>query len=408
MLHRIILSYFISFICLSVSAQNFYHTKGQTIIDPAGKTFQMKGTNLGNWLVPEGYMFKFKNTNSPAMINQLLLQLVGPDEAATFWKKFLDNYITSEDINYLKSIGVNSIRAPFNYRLFTDEYYMGDNNPEHGFKYLDSLVKWCKVANMPILLDMHSAPGGQTGDNIDDSFGYPYLFESATQQQRCIDIWQRIAKHYANEPIIIGYDLLNEPIATYFDKTILNPHLEPLYKKITSAIRAVDTHHILFFGGAQWNGNFSVFGAPFDNNAVYTFHKYWMPTTQEHIQEYINFSNKYNVPIYCGETGENDDDWIMRFRKLLDSNHISWHFWPYKKMESTRGFLQFAAPAAYDSIIAYSEAPRLTYADIRKYRPTNIVEVKQALDGVLENCLFKNCSFNNGYIKALGFVPKKH
>ena len=46
-----------------------------------------------------------------------------------------------------------------------------------------------------MILDMHAAPGGQTGKNIDDSDGYPWLFSDATAQQRTIDIWKRLAKN---------------------------------------------------------------------------------------------------------------------------------------------------------------------------------------------------------------------
>ena len=63
---------------------------------------------------------------------------------------------------------------------------------------------------------MHDAPGGQTGDNIDDSYAYPWLMENAENQKQFIEIWTRIAKKYANNTTVLGYDLLNEPIAHYF------------------------------------------------------------------------------------------------------------------------------------------------------------------------------------------------
>lgn len=119
---------------------------------------------------------------------------------------------------------------------------------------------------------MHCAPGGQTGDNIDDSFGYPFLFESPASQLQTIKIWRKLAEIYKDEPIVIGYDLLNEPIAHYFDKDKLNLTLEPLYKRITESIREVDKNHIIFLGGAQWNTNFEPFGPPFDDKLVYISH----------------------------------------------------------------------------------------------------------------------------------------
>ena len=65
-------------------AQVHFTVKGKNIISPNGKSFQIKGTNLGNWLVPEGYMFAFKDVSSPRLINQTLTELVGPDAITKF------------------------------------------------------------------------------------------------------------------------------------------------------------------------------------------------------------------------------------------------------------------------------------------------------------------------------------
>jgi endoglucanase len=383
--------------------KNFIYTEGRQLMLPGGKPFIMRGTNLGNWLVPEGYMFKLRDVNSPRLINRAFSELIGPAAIDSFWNTYLNNYVTAADIHYLKSIGMNSIRVPFNYRLFANEKYLGKTNPNHGFELLDRLVSWCKKEQLYILLDMHCAPGGQTGDNIDDGDGYPFLFDSEQDQQLTVNIWKRIAAHYSNEPIIIGYDLLNEPIATYFNAADFNPKLEGVYKRITAAIRQVDKNHLIFLGGAQWDSNFAPFGRPFDSKLVYTFHKYWTSPTQEVIQPYIDFSNQYNVPIYCGETGENSNQWIDSFRLTLEHAGIGWHFWPYKKMDDSRCVVQFPRPALYDSIIHYAETPKKNFADIRKYRPQNIAAIKQALKEYLKQCVFENCSPNKGYIKALGF-----
>lgn len=408
MFRRLLYSFLMAaFLYTPVAAQQFFSVKGKDITGPDGKPFLMQGTNLGNWLVPEGYMFAFKDVSSPRLINQTISELIGPDAARDFWKKYLDVYITAEDIHYLKSIGMNSIRIPFNYRLFTTEYYMGSADAARGFVYLDRVINWCKKEKLYVLLDMHCAPGGQTGDNIDDGYGYPFLFENTASQEQCIAIWKRIAQHYQNEKTIIGYDLLNEPIAHYFDKDHFNPLLEPLYKRITKAVREADKNHLLFLGGAQWDSNFQPFGKPFDSKLVYTFHKYWTPPTKAVVQDYIDFSNRYNVPIYCGETGENEDAWVETFRKMLDSNNIGWHYWPYKKIDNTRGIVSFNKPVNYDSVITYANTPKNNFEDIRKNRPADAAAIKKAMDDFLENCSFKNCIPNVGYIKALGFAVKQ-
>jgi endoglucanase len=381
----------------------FISVKGKEIIGTDGKPMLLKGTNLGNWMIPEGYMFKFKDISSPRLINQAITEMIGPDETKAFWEKYLNNYVTEADIHYLKSTGINSLRVPFSYRLFTNETYLGTTDENRGFVLLDKLVKWSKKEGIYLILDMHAAPGGQTGDNIDDSYGYPFLFESEQSQQLTVSIWKKIAERYKNEPIIMGYDLLNEPIAHYFDAAKLNPLLEPLYKRITAAIRTVDKNHLVFLGGAQWDGNFSVFGAPFDPKTVYTFHTYWTDVKQEVIQKFIDFRDKNNVPIYIGETGENKDEWIKGFRKLLEKNNIGWNYWPYKKMDAKSSITQFKQPENYEQLIEYSQKPRSTFDEIRKASPAlNRQQIKQVLGELLKNCLFENCTPNKGYLEGLG------
>ncbi len=392
----------ICFLHLTAQQQKFISTKGKEIIGVDGKPFLIRGTNLDNWLVPESYMFKFNKTSSAKLINESFNQLVGSDATRAFWKKYLDNYITAADIHYLKSTGINSIRVPFNYRLFTNEDYMGGEGETRGFALLDKVIGWCKKESLYVLLDMHCAPGGQTGDNIDDSDGYPFLYESKESRALCINIWSKIASRYKNETIVMGYDLLNEPIPHFADTAKFNPMLEPLYKEITKAIRMVDKNHIVFLGGAQWDSNFGIFGVPFDSKAVYTFHKYWTDTTTAVIQDYIDFRNKYNVPIYCGETGENKDEWVRGFTNTLEKNNIGWHYWPYKKLNNESGFVTFKMPQFYEQVIQFADTSRSSFDEIRKARPVNAAEIKTAMEGFLVNCQFKNCMINKGYIKALG------
>ena len=395
-------------VALNAQSLKFISVEGKEIIGTDNKPFLIKGTNLGNWLIPEGYMFKFTDINSPKLINQAFMEMIGSDETRVFWQKYLDNYITRADIHYLKSTGMNTIRVPFSYRLFTEEDYLGENNPDRGFELLDRLIGWCKAESIYVILDMHSAPGGQTGDNIDDGYGYPFLFQSESCRALTIKIWTRIANHYKNETTIMGYDLLNEPIAHYFKKEELNPYLEPFYKKLTKAVRTVDQNHLVILGGAQWDSNMHMFGPPFDSKVVYTFHKYWTKTTtKDVVQEYIDYRDKYNVPIYCGETGENNDEWVGSFRKMLEENNIGWTYWPYKKMDNISGIITFNRPMGYDTIINYTEKKRTSFEDIRKAAPTNREQVKQALYQMLENCRFENCTPNTGYIEALGLSAGK-
>src|SRR5882724_8724082 len=60
----------------SSNAQSrFITTRGKLIASPNGKLLLLKGINFGNWLLPEGYMFKFKTTNSPRLIQAAINEL---------------------------------------------------------------------------------------------------------------------------------------------------------------------------------------------------------------------------------------------------------------------------------------------------------------------------------------------
>jgi len=385
-----------------VNTLSFIKTKGKQLVDENSTTIILKGINIGNWLVPEGYMFKMNQVNAPRKIDELLYELIGPDSLQVFWHTFLDNYITHDDIKYLKQIGCNHIRLPFHYKLFTQDLYMGQRNA--GFTYFDRIIDWCREEKLYVLLDMHCAPGGQTGDNIDDSYGYPYLLKSKSSKDVMTAIWVDIAKKYKDEPVIVGYDLINEPVAHYFQDEIdaLNTELLSLYKQTVSAIRKVDKKHTIFLNGSIWSGNFDVFQEMIDDNVVYEFHKYWFDVNQNAVQTYVDFSNQNQVPIYLGESGENTDEWVHDFRSLLDDNNINWCFWPYKKMNNTKGIMTFDEPEDYQLISDYSLSDRSSYNKIRANKPDQ-AKVQKALNIFLKNALYKNNYPNKGYINALNF-----
>ena len=386
----------------------FVHVEGINLIQPNGERLFIQGTNLGNWLNPEGYMFGFSKTNSAWMIDLLFKEAIGPDGTANFWKQFKDNYITQADIKFIAQQGANTIRLPFNYKLFTDEDYMGLSSQQDGFQRIDQLISWCRQAGLYLILDMHDCPGSQTGDNIDDGYGYPWLFESEQSQQLFCDIWQRIAKRYAKEPVILGYELMNEPIAHYFEnKDELNARLEPLYKRAVKAIRQVDRNHVILLGGARWNSDFFMFSDwTFDNNIMYTCHRYGGDATAEAINDYISFRDKTQLPMYMGEIGHNTNEWQADFVKVMKQANIGYTFWPYKKLDGSC-MMGIQRPELWDSVVVkYSETDRTTYKNLREARPNQQL-FRQQLDEFIRNCRFERCHKQEEYIRSLGMTPRQ-
>ena len=397
-MNRILTTFLLTLaLALPTHSQTFAHTQGTKIIGRDGKPLLLRGTNLGNWMVPEGYMFQFDGAvQSGREIESLFTELIGPTRNQAFWRTWRETWVTREDIHLLHQAGFNSIRVPFHYK-----YFLTDD--AEGFRLLDRLVTWARAEDMYLVLDMHAAPGGQTGTNIDDSDGYPWLFNDPESQQQFLDVWQRIARHYAREPIILGYDLLNEPIPTYPSLQYLNPLLEPLYKQATAIIRKQDKNHILILEGAQWANNFDVFGPPFDPNLIYEWHTYWVnPPDQKLAQRYVDFRTKNNVPIWLGESGENTDAWIAAFRSTLESNDIGWAFWPYKKLAKTSAVATVTPPEGWDQIVAYSKLPNGVgrTSDRLKARPSQDV-IDRAFAGLLQNIQIAHCTTNLGYVRAL-------
>ncbi|MDE6379862.1 MAG: glycoside hydrolase family 5 protein [Muribaculaceae bacterium] len=380
----------------------FVQVKGQDLVKPDGSKLYIVGTNLGNWLNPEGYMFGFQRMNAPRQINELFSELVGPDKAAEFWAAFKDNYITKADIDFIASTGANTIRLPFHYKLFTDEDYMGLTKDQDGFARIDSVVSWCKANDLYLILDMHDAPGGQTGDNIDDSYGYPWLMESEKSQQQFCDIWRSIADRYKDEETILGYELINEPIATYFEnQEELNSKLEPLQKRAVAAIREVDPDHIILIGAPQWNSNFEPLkDTDYDPQLMFTCHRYGGPATKEAIQSYIDFRDNSNRPMYMGEIGHNTDEWQADFVKVMKENNIGYTFWPYKK-EGGSCMMGISLPEEWAEVVRFAEGPHHTFAEIREAKPDR-AKAQVALGGFIEKCKAANCTPQVSYIESIG------
>ncbi len=379
-----------------VFSQGFLKVDGNRIVNGKGENVLLRGIGLGGWMLQEPYMFELSDVaGTQTEIKSKIRELIGQKNCDEFYSRFLNNMITEKDIDSLRKWGFNSIRLPMHFNLFTlpaeKEPVVGQNTwIETGFKLTDNLLAWCRKDKIYLILDLHAAPGGQGNDRpiADIDTLKPRLWQSEADQNKTIALWKKLADRYKNEEWIGGYDLINE--TNY--KLEGNGSLKKLFYEITEAIRLVDKKHIIFIEGNQFANDFTGLTPPWDNNMVYSFHKYWNPNTVETIQKFLDMRQKYNVPLWLGESGENTNDWFRDAVILVETNNIGWSWWTIKKIGSESSLMTISKPAGYQKIIDYwaGKGPKPT-----------VEEATATFMKLAENVGIDNCKINYGVLEAL-------
>ncbi len=370
--------------------RGFLHTNGRDICEGNGQKIFLKGWGLGNWLLPEGYMWMGGQStfDRPRRIEKVIQDLAGVEYGQYFWKKFRENYITCRDIQYMKALGYNSVRVPINWRILMEE---GPDIcfKEDGFAYLDRLIDWCEEEEMYVILDLHGAPGGQTGSNIDDSEkDMPELFLNQEYWNQTLALWKEIAVRYRDRTIVGAYDLLNEPIRpaygnmTNYDYLI--PELMRFYQECIAVIRQVDSNHMLTLEGPHWATDVASFTQMYDDNAVLHFHRYGEPPEYQILERFIQKGEELNVPLWLGETGENCNEWYTALYPLCEALDIGYNLWTWKKMNCTNSPCSIRVPRDYHMILDYVKGGTAPSQE----------KAREIFDEYLENILLENCQLN--------------
>jgi endoglucanase len=379
-------------------AQGYLHRSAKVIVDGDNNEVILKGLNFGNSMVQEGYIM---NTSSTAgtqhEIKAKLRLLIGDSLTNVFYKAWLNNHVSQADIDSIKSWGMNSVRIPIHYEYFTkldeDIWY------DWGFEFLDSIVKWCSKSQIYAIIDLHATPGGQgTNASISDyDSSKPSLWESMANKNKTVALWGKIAERYANEPWVGGYDLINETNnTTTFPMGSKNDSLLALFKRITTAIRAVDMNHIIFIEGNDFANDFDGLTPAWDDNLVYSFHKYWSNNDAAAISKFVTLRNSTNCPIWCGETGENSNYHFTKEMELFATYGIGSCWWLLKKFESTTSFASANWSSGYNSILNYWKTG------------TSKPDTATAFQGLMElaeNLKIQNCKINRDVIHAIMIQP---
>ncbi|MFF5227593.1 glycoside hydrolase family 5 protein [Dactylosporangium sp. NPDC000521] len=156
------------------------HTSGNRIVDAGGKTVTFTGVN---WFGLE------TNTFAPHGL----------------WSRGLDDMLDQMAVQ-----GFNSVRLPFSNELFDDkskpngvDYKL---NPDlqglTGPQIMDKVVEGITKRGMMVILDRHR-PTSQGQSNL--------WYTDKVSEERWISDWKMLAKHYRDNPLVVGADLHNEP-----------------------------------------------------------------------------------------------------------------------------------------------------------------------------------------------------
>ena len=354
------------FVSIASFGQGFLHRDGQKIVDGNGKNVLLRGLGLGGWMVQEGYMLKTQPFASPQyQIKQKIEDVIGAEGTKEFYAAYKANGITKRDIDSLAKWGFNSIRLPMHYNLYTPPIEQEKNGEitwiEEGFTMTDNLLKWCAENKIYLILDLHAAPGGQGNDAAISDFDTtkPALWQSEANQKKMIALWKKLASRYRDNPWIGAYDIINEPNWNFTgsnkngcDENSNGP-LRDLMVAVTKAIREVDTNHLIFIEGNCWGNNYNGIFPLWDDNLALSFHKYWNYNDKASIEKMLEYREKYNVPIWMGESGENSNVWFKDVLTLVENHNIGWAFWPMKKIDNIAGVASVTKIPEYDILLKY-------------------------------------------------------
>jgi len=288
------------------------------------------------------------------------------------WNKdvLTQNPLKSTDFALLKQLGFKSIRLPVAFAYFESEHIP----VEQIFSHIDNIVKQCDLYGFKLIIDYHYG-------NFNDT-------NYSTETPKIIDLWLKLTKRYLHESHDnLFFELYNEPLH-------MNPQIwkDAAYNMVT-AIRKIDKQRTLIIGASNYNSIYELsrFVRLADENVIYTFHFYepflfthqgaeWIgdqeatigvpfpynaekfpilspkakntdgeknyneyphdgneQSVKDKLQIVKNWSNKYDVPVICGEYGVYnkyaDPDsrcrYIKAVRQTLKMLNIPGILWDY-------------------------------------------------------------------------------
>ncbi len=197
--------------------------RGDKIVDGSGQPVILRGYNIGGWMNMENFLTGYPGTESQH--RRVLRRVLGPELYDAFFEEFMTVFFDHADARYLASLGMNSVRIPFNYRHFEDDARPFELK-ESGFALLDRAVRHCQQHGLYAVLDFHALPGSQNqhwhSDNETHKAGFWVYRHFA---DRVVHLWEALAARYRGNAMVAGYNIMNEPADP--DGDMIKPFYDP-------------------------------------------------------------------------------------------------------------------------------------------------------------------------------------
>lgn len=284
--------------------------KGQDMVDPKGRRVELRGCNLGNWLMLEMWMLTWSDKqgfHDQYSMEELLAKRFGEAKRDQLMEVYRENFLTERDLKLIKSFRFNLLRLPLNYRLFEDDKAPKKLKP-NAWKWVDRALDLAEKEGMYVILDMHGVQGGQSPYDHTGRSGQNLLWRSEENQDRMAWLWSEVAKRYKGRSSVIAYDVFNEPYGGTHELQ------KKVMKRCYQAIRDHDKETMIFAHGHY--DTFTHYGRPEENgwkNVGYQLHFYpglfgngdpSLLVHQRHLQSldgWAKITKDWNVPFLVGE-----------------------------------------------------------------------------------------------------------
>lgn len=210
------------------------------------KALQLRGVNLGNWMVQEDFLFGLHGTHS--QMRDAIGTLLG-GRAPLFWEAYEEQYFQDADAAWLQARHYNLLRVPLSQNRLEDPNHPGMYDTA-ALARLDRLIERCARHGIWVLLDLHAVTGGQARENYADATsGEPLFWRQADLRERATRLWEALALRYRDNSSVAGYDLINEP-QTEGHTPLLTQWLHTTLQRV----RAIDRRHVVWLSGDEWGG----------------------------------------------------------------------------------------------------------------------------------------------------------